>query len=263
MSRIPHIICAFALVATLLPHAAVAGTGCVAFDTAVEFRDWNLAQGKVLKGIEDFEESNIEPTGKQPLPAPFEPGTPNTFPPDDPLGIGFPNGLSEDNITIWDNITPGPSPPALNPSGDDAALYVIGQGFIGANSIKVGEDLEVLGIVEDASIDIVFPIADNHTAVGFTLSRFAQFPTGGWVITIYDETDTILGTFDVPAPPGPEPDKSFFGVWCDQAIGRINIWDASPDPAPEAIDDVQMWFPLTVPTESASWGSIKATYDSE
>src|ERR1700687_3326227 len=67
-----------------------------------------------------------------------------------------PNGLEQQNLVVWDNVTPGPNPPDLNPSGSHFALYVIGQGFFGATSSKVGSDTFIKGI--QASLDLVLPI---------------------------------------------------------------------------------------------------------
>ena len=109
--------------------------GCQAFYTKSLFDAFNQSDGKTLKGIEDFEESDVGLGQKFAIPAPLQGGV---------ASPGFPNGLTQGNLTIQDNITPGPSPALLNPSGDPQALFVVGQGFIGANSTKVGEDIETL-----------------------------------------------------------------------------------------------------------------------
>jgi hypothetical protein len=257
MYTISRLSSALVLVMLVAPTVAMAGDAYVAFDDVTEFETFVEGQNTMLVGVETFEGATVGEKGKHPLPAPFEQGTPNTE-----GGFGFPTGLSQD-ITIWDNVTPGPSPPTLNPSDDSAALYVVGPGFAGANSIKIGEDLEILGIVDDASVDIVLPTEGDHTAVGFTLSRFDGFPGGGWVITLYDESGTIIDSSEVPPPPAANPNKSFFGVWSAQPIGRINVWDSAAGPAPDAIDEIQIWSEIPTPTEPASWGSIKATYDGD
>jgi hypothetical protein len=206
---------------------------CTFFLDKDQFEAFNCADGKRLKGIETFEESNIPPLGKVPLPAPLQGNVPNV----DPAGIGFPDGLTEKNIIILDNIFPGPNPPVISPSGSPFALYVIGEGFIGSNSKKIGEDLFLNGI--HASLDLIFT-EPNHTGVGFELSRFDGFPIAGWHITVYDKQDVPMGKFLVPPPSQPEPSKSFFGVWCPNTIGRINIFDEA-GPAPDAIDNIQMY----------------------
>ncbi len=208
----------------------------VTFDDVNAFRAFNEADGKELKGIETFEEAVIDSGQKITLYDPLTSGVPN--PPGSPQG--FPNGIAEGNLIIQSNITPGPTPPAPNPDpGNPLALYVIGPGFIDSNSVKVGEDQFLNGVW--ASVDLIFT-EPNHTGVGFWLSRFRDFPNGGWTISVYDKNDMVLGVFGVPAPTGPEPNKVFWGVWADPSIGRINIFD-NAGPAPDAIDDIEMWVP--------------------
>jgi len=216
-----------ALAFMALPFGTAFAQTCIPFFDQQAFRAYNESQGKFTKGIETFEEAVIAPGGK------------NCFP--DPLGpdpsADFPTGLEQKNLIIQTNLTPGPDPPLPNPSGDPCALYAIGGGFIGSNSVKVGEDLFLQNI--HASIDLIFT-EPNHTGIGFRLSRFIGFPPGGWHITVYDKGNMIIGVFDVPQPAGAEPFKEFFGISCTTSIGRINIFDMA-GPAPDAIDDIEMW----------------------
>ncbi len=205
---------------------------CTFFLDKGEFESFNAAHGKVLKGIEDFEESNVPAGGAAVLPAPLQSNVPNV----DTAGLGFPGGLTQKNIIIQDNIFPGPNPPDPLPSGEDTALFVIGTGAGGSNSEKVGENLWAQGI--PASLDLIFT-EPNHTGVGFELSCLVGFPNFGWHITVYDKINGEIGKFFVPAGPA-EPSKTFFGVWCPQTIGRINIFYVF-GPAPDTIDDIQMW----------------------
>ncbi len=220
--------------------------GCTVFFDQTQFENFNHTTGKFVKGIETFEEAAIVPGGKNCFPAPLGP-SPNK---------DFPYGLDVRNILIQDNITPGPNPPAPNPSNDPCALYVIGGGFIGSNSVKVGEDLFLQGI--NASLDLIFT-EPNHTGVGFKLSRFQGFPTGGWHITAYNKAGEPIAKVDVGGPTANEPFKEFFGIWCGETLGRINIWDAA-GPAPDAIDDIELWQEGPTPTESMSWGKLKVIY---
>jgi len=199
------------------------------------FRLANLADGKVPKGTETFEESNVPMGGKAAFPGPLCPGLPQL----DAIGVGFPTGLAEDNLCIYDNITPGPAPALLNPSGLGNALYVIGPGFIGSNSKKVGEDVFLSNI--QASLDLVFNPFDHKTGVGFNLSRFDGFPTGDWIISVFDINNNFLGMTTVLAPALNEPAKLFFGVWSPIPIGRINVYDKII--GPDAIDNIEMWVP--------------------
>jgi len=210
-----------------VPQSQCLGSsGTAVFTDPVAFEAFNAAEGKFKKGLEDFEESTVGPGEKIAFPDPLEGNVPNTE---------FPNGLTQKNLIIQTNFTPGPSPAAPNPSGSPVALFVIGPGFIGSNSKKVGEDLEVL-TGQDTSLDLIFT-EPNHTGVGFELSHFQGFGGGDWTITVYDKADDIIGVFLVPT--AEEPAKNFFGVWTPQTIGRINIYDA--DIAPDAVDDIWMW----------------------
>lgn len=249
------LVIAFVL-AGLATSSALAQQVCTPFFDKQEFETFNENHGKFLKGVEDFEESNIDSGAKQALPAPLEGNVPNVA----PNGVGFPDGLEQKNIIIQDNITQGCNPPGLNPSGSNVALYVIGPGFIGSNSEKVGEDLEVLK-GQHTSLDLIFTPDDNHTGVGFELSFFEGFPATPWHITVYDKQDQVMGKFNVP--PSVEPAKTFFGIWCEETIGRINVCDDPMVLTPDAIDNIQMWSELPVPVESRTWGQIKARYIGE
>jgi hypothetical protein len=205
-------------------------TTCQAFFDKQEFDIFNEQHGKFLKGIEDFEESNIAPNDVRVLPNPLQGNVPNV----DPGGIGFPNGLRQKNIVIQDNVTPGCNPQNPNPGAGNDRLAVLGQGFGGANSKKVSSNFFV------ASTDLIFPDPqDNLTGVGFELGALQGFPVSPWFITVFNKAGTEIGRFVVPAPPNPEPGKTFFGIWCDDGIGRINICDNGSDG--EVIDNIQMW----------------------
>jgi hypothetical protein len=230
-------ITAALIVLVALIARTVGAQQCTPFFDQQEFEIYCQDHAKILKGIETFEESNIPPTGKQPLPAPLD-QNPNVVD-----GIGFPEGLEQQNIIIQDNLFPGPSPPFLDPSGLPVALFVIGPGFLDSNSKKVGEDLFLDGIW--ASLDLIFT-EPNHTGIGFQLSRFMGYQLAPWIVTVYNKSDEIISVLTVPPPPTYEPTKSFFGLWCDETIGRINIYDLA-GPEPDAIDDIQMW--MDIPQE--------------
>ncbi len=229
----------FVVVLVVAAPAGFAQAGaCVAFFDKSEFEDFNKSEGKSLDGIETGDESNIPPGFKIPLPAPLDQNPNiNIF-----FGFGFPNGLEQQHIAIWDNVTPGPNPPDLNPSGSDFALYVIGRGFLEAKSNKVGSDLFLKEI--QASLDLVFGGALDtgvnplYTGVGFELSWF--FMRAAWDVSIYNGLGATIGEFQFQGPPGPEPQTTFFGVWCGEGIGRINIYDNS-GPWPNAIINIEMW----------------------
>lgn len=242
--------------AFIIAAALVAGTAlaqgappCLtAFYDQLSFDNFCSTHGKFIKGIENFEEGIIPPGGKTCFPAPIGPF---------PTPPAFPEGLFVRNIIIQDNVTPGPSPLLLNPSGNGCALYIIGQGFIGANSIKIGEDVFLNGI--NASLDLILT-EPAHTGVGFRLSRFQGFPTGGWIVTAYNAVGAIIGVFNVPPPSGNEPEKDFFGIWCEGGIARVNIFDNAGVPAPDAIDDIELWQDFETATKASTWGRLRMTY---
>ena len=233
MSRI--VLFVVVLSVAVSPGLAQAGA-CMAFFDQGQFRDFNKGQGKSLDGIETFEESNIPPQGKIPLPAPLD-QNPNTF-----AGLGFPNGLTQQHIAIWDNVTQGPNPPGLNPSGNMFALYVVGVGFLDAKSNKVGSDLFLFDI--QASLDLVFGnssgVTPRYTGVGFELSWFRGYGGGDWDVSIYNGQGATIGEFQFQEEQDPEPQTTFFGVWCGEGIGRINIYD-NAGPVPDAIVNIEMW----------------------
>ena len=215
-------------VRSLAPAAQEGAPGgdCQVFFTKSSFDAFNISDGKTLKGIEDFEESDVQDGFKLAIPAPLQGGVP--WP-------GFPSGLTQDNLVIQDNITPGPSPLLPNPSGLDEALFVVGPDFFGSNSKKVGEGIEVL-FGKEASLDLIF-LGDNKSGVGFDLSHFKAFAASDWIVSVFDINNNLIGKFNVPHVD--EPAKAFFGVWCDTPIGRINIWDF--EITPDAVDNIQMW----------------------
>jgi hypothetical protein len=196
------------------------------------FTQYAQAESKVLKGVEDFEESDAAPGAKMPFPNSLQNGVPRPT---------FPNGINETNLIIQTNITLGPTPPAPNPSGDDRALWVNGAGFLGSNSVKVGTDEFLYN--RFSSLDLIFTTNDK-TAVGVDISTFAGFDIGqgGFDVSVYDQFDNVLGVFHV-GPGAPEPNKRFFGVFSTTPIGRVNIWGIFAQPQPFALDNIEMWVP--------------------
>lgn len=213
--------------------SAPAGAEIVFFTDHGEFTQFNQADGKFLKGIETFEESDAPPGSKNPFPNSLQHGVPRPT---------FPNGIDQTNLIIQTNITLGECPPTPNPSTFDRALWSNGAGFLGSNSIKVGTD-EFLN-QSFSSLDLIFTTNDK-TGVGVDVSTFAGFNQGhaGYVFCVYDQFENILGTYNMGGPTVPEPNKNFFGVWSSTPIGRLNVWGIFAVPQPFAVDNIEMWVP--------------------
>lgn len=212
----------------------------VYFTDHAAFTQMMQQQSKVLKGIEDFEYGQIQPNAKIPFPDHLTGGQPN--------GPIFPSGLHSPNLTIQTNRNPGPFAVQDAPSNDPQALFALGLGAFGSNSIKVGEDLGILTGVH-CSIDLIFSSGDK-TGVGFDLSRFNGFGNAGWTLGVFDVNNVLIGNFTINGPVPVNPAKNFFGVWSAVPIGRINIFD--PDTtSPDAVDDIEMWTIVPAPGSAA------------
>ena len=201
------------------------------FTNHQQFTQFNLNQGKTLKGIEDFEYSTAQQGSKIPFPNTLQNGIPRPT---------FPNGLASHNLIIQTNITPFPNPPTPNPSSSQSALWVNGAGFIGSNSIKIGTDEFLTN--DFSSIDLIFTTHDK-TGIGLDVSTFAGFNQGhgGFVICAYDQFNNILGSFTMAGATPVEPAKNFIGMWSATPIGRVNVWGIFSAPQPFAVDNIEMW----------------------
>jgi len=192
----------------------------------------NQQRGSVLRATETFEEAVLQ-SGKAAFPDPLVSGVPNS--------VIFPAGLAVPNLTIQTNRLPGPLAPLDAPSGNAQALFAVAAGALGTNSVKVGEDLGILyGI--SCSIDVLFG-SNDLTAVSLNLSRFQAFGTAGWHIGVFDIDDNLIGSYRINGPVAAEPAKNFFGVWSSTPIARINLFDLSPTPSPDAVDNIELWVP--------------------
>ncbi|TWT44555.1 hypothetical protein RAS1_09700 [Phycisphaerae bacterium RAS1] len=213
--------------------ASVARAEVLYFTDHELFMLHNQAVGKVLKGVETFEESLAEPNSKTPFPNSLQNGVPRPT---------FPNGIDAENLIIQTNITQAPYPPTVNPSSFDRALWVNGAGFIGSNSIKVGTDEFLQGMF--SSLDLIFT-SNDKTAVGVDVSTFANFNSGhqNFIFCAYDLANNIIGTYTIAGPTPTEPSKTFFGIWSSVPIGRLNVWATFDVPQPFAVDNIQMWVP--------------------
>ena len=227
--------CAFVvgLVAGCAVSGARAGGPATFFPDHSLFTQYVGAHGKLMKGLEDFEESTAPPGSKTSFPNPLQHGVPRPE---------FDNGIDATNLIIQTNITQGPVPPVPNPSNHPNALWVNGQGFIGSNSIKVGTD-EFLSQMF-SSIDLIFTTHDK-TAVGLDLSVFNNFNNGhnGFIVSAFDQSNNVLGVYNIVGPTPVEPSKTFIGVFSTVPIARVNVWGVFSVPEPFAVDNIEMWVP--------------------
>ncbi|MBK8915725.1 MAG: hypothetical protein IPM64_14215 [Phycisphaerales bacterium] len=212
---------------------AIASAEVNYFTNHAAFTDFSSVAGKVLKGVETFEESLVDQQAKVPFPNSLQHGVPQPT---------FPNGIDATNLIIQTNMTPGPYAPQLNPSPSPNALWVNGPGFIGSNSVKIGND-DFLDNVY-SSLDLIFT-SDDKTAIGVDISTYAGFNAGhaGFHIGVFDTNNVLLGTYVMPGMMPTEPAKNFFGVWSPVPIGRLNIWGAFDFAQPFAVDNIEMWVP--------------------
>ena len=203
------------------------------FPVQTEFHAFNDVNGKQLKGIEDFEESTVEPGAKVPFPNSLQNGVPRPT---------FDFGINATNLIIQTNITQGPCPPTPNPSNSQTALWVNGAGFIGSNSVKIGTDEFLTQTF--SSIDLIFT-SDDKTAIGLDVSTYMGFNQGhgGFIVCAYDLSDNVLGSYFIAGPTPSEPAKNFIGVWSPIPIGRVNVWGIFTEPMPFAVDNIEMWVP--------------------
>ncbi len=213
-----------ALLIVAIPATAAMGQGVSIFTNLDTFEAAATDAGKVLKGIEDFEESNVPPGGiAGPLP--------------DPLGSApneaFPNGLAFGNIQLQSNLLGTNATDAVPGSG----LIVLGAGFIGSHTTVVGANTFV------ESTDMVFPDGDK-TAIGFNVItnggpsvQISVFDTGG--SQIFQDVITAGAN-----------DSSFVGLVSSSAIGRINVADLTD--FGELVDNIRMY----VVPEPATFGLL-------
>lgn len=232
-----------------LAFASPSIAGNIAFFTEQQqFHTFVNSQGKVLKDVEDFEESTAPFGSKTPFPNSLQHGVPRPF---------FDNGIDATNLIIQTNITQAPCPPTPNPSTNPNALWVNGAGFIGSNSIKIGTDEFLNNLF--SSIDLIFT-TDEKTAIGVDVSTYGGFAQGhsGFTFCVYDINDVPMGSFFVPGPTPVEPSKNFFGVWSPTPIGRVNVWGHFGVPQPFAMDNIEMWNAIPAPGTAGVLGLLGA-----
>ncbi len=197
--------------------------GTFIFTSQPDFENAAMSVGKILKGVEDFEEGNVPALGIAVLADPL-----NSSPNVDGNGLGFPTGISATNI-------------AINSSGG-GGLVALGDGFAGNISTVVGANAF-------ADSTILTVTGDIKTAIGLNVID----PIGGfgsYDVTVADPGGALLfsGVVSAGAANG-----SFLGVvaGAGTSIGSIEIaaLDAAGGGGGELLDNIQLW---TVPEPSTT-----------
>jgi hypothetical protein len=210
---------------------------CTVFLDQAAFEAFNMDHGKAMKGLEDFEPpvGNVPANSYALLTNTLEGNIPNV----DGGGFGFPSGLANKNLKIQTN----PAPYNAEFPAPSSSLIAMGQDFLGPgvpNSIVVGPNLF------DESLDLIFLPGETHTGVGFDV--IAPLPAGTDTahVSVFDNNNVMIAQTAVPLAAG----KTFFGIWCPESIGRINIGAADPAGAAggELVDNIQMWMEVQEPT---------------
>ncbi|MCH8275217.1 MAG: PEP-CTERM sorting domain-containing protein [Armatimonadetes bacterium] len=182
------------------------------YNDRAAFRADNKNHGKFLKGIEDFEESILEPDRGVPHDDPLD-STTTQFP--------YPNGILMENIRIQSRKADG------TPRG------ARGLAAVSAPAFGVTSDVVLANQAVD-SLDLIF-LDELKSGIGFDVLDVFGNQTGVDV-SVYDLGDNFLGSMVYP---GDAAGSNFAGVWSTRAIGRINLF--STGGGAQGADNVEMW----------------------
>ncbi|MCH8316587.1 MAG: hypothetical protein IIA64_11490, partial [Planctomycetes bacterium] len=219
------------------PPTAPAQGGLIWFTNQTAFEAFSFGEGKILQGIEDFEESILPPGSVDGFDDPLEFGVPNL-----PDGFPFPVGMTGlPNLIVQSNLGGG-DPSDENPSGFDG-LAAVSAGSGGAVS-----DVVAANIPED-SLDLIF--TEEKSGVGFNTITFSGGPSVE--VRVYSMTNVFLGMMTTPADPS---GANFIGVWSPDPIGRINIFDPGGF---EGADNIQAW--EAGPPGGLLWTTSQAAFE--
>ncbi|MCZ6651643.1 MAG: GEVED domain-containing protein [Planctomycetota bacterium] len=215
------------------PQDCLGECACIIFTNQAEFEAFNAAEGKTLKGIEDFEEGTLLPGAVDGMEDPLCGGVPNA-----PDAVPYPEGLTQLNMCVQSN-TLGEFPTTPSPhSAPDSGLAAASAGFLGmvsdvvlANTFVDSWDLMLISPPVTAGEE------DDHTGVGF---NGVSSSTGTANIQVFNKANVLLVTATMPVSPSA---SAFWGIWCSDPIGRINIFDTSG--GAEAADNIQLWHDVT------------------
>ncbi|MEE9128552.1 MAG: hypothetical protein V3T84_00930 [Phycisphaerales bacterium] len=219
---------------TVAPPAAPAQGGLMWFTDQAAFEAFNAGQGDVIKGIENYEESILDPFNGEVFDDPLESFVPNL-----PDGFPFPLGmLGLPNLIVQANIGGG-DPSDENPRGVEG-LVAWSDGGGGAVS-----DVVLARFPQD-SLDLIF--TDEKSGVGFNTITFGTSVQ----VRVYSTTNVFLGAMTTPANAF---GSNFIGVWSSVPISRINIFN--PSNAQEGGDNIQAW-EVPCPWDFDGSGSVGA-----
>ncbi len=204
-----------------LPLSLSAQGGVLFFTSQTSFRDAMGRAGKILKGIEDFEEARIGQGAVAAMNDPLNSQTNNAY---------FQPGEILGNLQFQSNLG-GANSAQPNPRGTNG-LAVFGAGFQGSMSKGVVANFFV------DSLDLII-LSNDKTGIGFNLVTF--FAPGGTVkIDVYDINNVFLGTTNANADPA---GTNFLGIQAvgGALIGRVNIFDPRTGNGAEGFDNIEAW----------------------
>ncbi|MEE8154840.1 MAG: hypothetical protein V3T53_07740 [Phycisphaerales bacterium] len=219
------------------PTTPVQG-GLIWFNDKAAFEAFMQDQGKVLKGIEDFEESILDPNNVDGFDDPLESGVPNL-----PDGFPFPDGMTGlPNLIVQSNVLGG-NPTVPDPAGV-SGLAAVSDGF--GEVVSDG----VVSNQGDNGLDLIF--TEEKSGIGFNTINVIPLLVE---VRVYSTTNDFLGMMPTPADPA---GTNFIGMWSDIPLGRINIF--APDNSAEGADNIQAWEAAgTCPWDLDDSGSVGAS----
>ena len=214
------------------------------FQSQTEFESFAMSQGGLQTGVETFAGKRIDPGNLVVfIDDPLEPDVGNiTFD-----GQGYPDGLSVPNLRIQSNLGPNPQAATENPRGSSGL------------AVDAIEPNNVSAAWFPASLDLIFTDPQQRGAgFWFTSRGFQPWPdTTDFSFAIFDQAGDELARSTVADVV--VEDGSFFGVWSDEAIGRINLFDlnnTTVDFGAEAVSNVEMWSVSSVQDDTILYDTV-------
>ena len=210
-----------ALAAMMLPTMTASGQ-LIFYHNQEYFHSQVKFIGKVLKGIEDFEEMTIPVPKTDLFDDPLEFGVPNL-----PDGFPFPQGMTGiPSLKIQSNSLEDPTIPS--PAGEDG-LIAIPFGALGFSS-----DAVISNFTNTGSLDLIF--SEGKSGVGFNpITAFSETTV---TISVYSMDNVLLGITEEFGNPQA---SNFVGVWSPVPIGRINIKRATKGSTSVGADNIEAW----------------------